>query len=168
MNRSKKMYLVLAAVLVISFAAVHFVQAVTAEPGSESDPIVSQSYVDLKVDEIKARVGQLVEEINRLDEAIMKMPSGSGKFEVIELKKGQKLIAGASAEIIVRSGTATAIEGKNGDSLADITSDQSLEYKTGDIIPNNHLILVSRDDGRGLTAVSDKVFLLFKGEYTIQ
>jgi len=154
--------------MVIGLAAVSLVQAVAAEPGSESDPIVSKSYVDAKVDELTNRIVQLVEEINRLEETIMKMPAGSGKFEVIELKKGQKLIAGASAEIIVRSGKATAIEGKNGDSLADITSDQSLEYKTGDVIPNNHLILVSRDDGRGIKAESDKVFLLFKGEYTIE
>ncbi len=139
--------------------------------------IASVDYVDEKIKQVNKKIDELkaleerIDELNAVVEVLDKKVeehSTSLLFEVIELEAGQTLIAGASSEIILRAGRATAISGKNGDGLSDITSGDGSELFTGDEIPRNHLLLVSRDDGRGLTAVSQKVYLLFKGTYEIK
>lgn len=78
----------LAGVTAIAFAA--------SSAGTESDPIVTQSYVDSKT-----------------------------SYETISLEAGQKLIGGLGTEIIVRSGEATAIDnGANG--ISDVTGGKDL------------------------------------------
>jgi len=193
--RFKKIHTVLTMIAVISLLAVPAVQAVTSEPGSDADPIVTKSYVDEQTGILAARIDSLADEVDKLTEQASTLTkqlekaavtiteltakvadlesklSGSGnggsKFEVIKLTKGQQLIAGASAEIILRSGSATAIAGEFG-GLADVSSDKSLELMTGDSVPLNHLLIVSRDDGRGIKIESNEAYLLFKGEYAIK
>lgn len=178
----RKVHIILILVIVLSFLAVPIVQAVTAEPGSDGDPLVTKSYVDEEIDTLEAKVddltntvSELTDTINELTEKIESLEnkktqdsSGGSKFEVIRLTQGQQLIAGASAEIIVRYGKAVAISGENGDGLSDVTSDKGGDLLTGDEIPINHLLIVSRDDGRGLKAVGKEVYLLFKGDYAIK
>jgi len=135
--------------------------------GASDVMIASVDYVDEKINQLNEKIDELNALIGVLDKKV-EDHSTSLQFEVIELTAGQKLIAGASSEIILRAGTATAISGENGDGLSDITSDDGKNYFTGDVIPRDHLLLVSRDDGRGLTAVSQKVYLLFKGTYEIK
>ncbi|NMA65130.1 MAG: hypothetical protein GX957_02675 [Clostridiaceae bacterium] len=140
----------------------------TGGTADTSDVILaSVDYVDEKINQLKEKV----DELNALVEVLEKKVedhSTSLLFEVIELEAGQTLIAGASSEIILRAGKATAISGEHGDGLSDITTGGGKNLFTGDDIPNDHLLLVSRDDGRGLTAVSQKVYLLFKGTYEIK
>jgi uncharacterized coiled-coil protein SlyX len=172
-----------------SFFTVHIVRAVTAvspEPGTDNDPVVSQSYVDQKVGEIAAKLetanttiselskklSEAGEKVNKLTEAndaitkqLKEIKPDSFKFQPLELKAGQKLIAGASTEIILRSGSAKAISGTYG-GLSDITAAKSADLTTGAPIALNHLLLVSRDDGRGITAVTG-CWLIVKGTYNI-
>ncbi|HOM02311.1 MAG TPA: hypothetical protein PLH43_05725 [Acetivibrio sp.] len=153
----------IALMLILSVAIIHIVQvvqaAVTAEPGSQEDPLVSQSYVDLKFQEMAKKL----EEAEKRLEEIEKY----GKFEALELTKGQVLIAGASAELILRGGKALAIGGEGG-GLSDITSGTGADVNTDDEVPLNHLLLISRDDGRGLKVTSEKAWVLVKGPYTIE
>ncbi|HHW00306.1 MAG TPA: hypothetical protein GXX36_12205 [Clostridiaceae bacterium] len=139
--------------------------------------VASVDYVDEKVNQLNKKIEKLEDLEERIDEltALVEVldqkvedHSTSLLFEVIELEAGQTLIAGASSEIILRAGKATAISGKDGDGLSDITSGDGRNLFTGDEIPRDHLLLVSRDDGRGLKAVSQKVYLLFKGTYEIK
>ena len=103
-------------------------------PGSSADPVVSKSYVDART-----------------------------TFSPMELTAGQRLIGGEGAEIILRSGEATAIDnGSNG--VSDLTSGTDL--MTGNQVATNHLLLVPRDDGRGITAITD-IWVLVRGNYTI-
>lgn len=158
----KKTSIVVILTALFSFLLIHMVQAVTtapAEPGTDGDPLVTQSYVDSKINGLKATI----DDLNKQLEAQKKYAT----FTVVNLKAGQQLIAGASSEIIVRSGKVTAISGTNGDGLADVTSDTSKTYYTGNAVPVNHLILISRDDGRGIKAANE-VYILFKGTYTIK
>jgi hypothetical protein len=84
-------------------------------------------------------------------------------FSPIEVTGGQLLIGAEGTEIILRSGEAAAIDnGENG--VADLTSGTDL--LTGSRIEPNHLLLIPRDDGRGITAISD-VWVLVRGDYTI-
>lgn len=88
-------------------------------------------------------------------------------FTVVEVVKGQKLICGASAEVILRSGSATVVAGVNGDGLADLTDGNDL--KAGDSVPAQHHLLIARDDGRGLFVTSEgTAYIMVKGAYTIQ
>ena len=131
-------------------------------PGSEQDPLVSKSYVDSKVQlYVDAKVESYVEE--RIQALLSQIPAGS-ELKVVELSPGQKLIARAGAEIIVRGGTATVIDSELG-GLCDVTAGKDL--RMGENAPANHLLLVPRNDGRGIEAVS-AVIVMVRGVYTIE
>ena len=84
-------------------------------------------------------------------------------YEVISLTKGQS-ITGA-CEIILRSGTAAALcPGANG--ISDLT--EGIDIAGNTAIITNHLLLIPRDDGRGLTITSDEAYLMVRGPYTIK
>ncbi len=86
------------------------------------------------------------------------------KFVVIKVDADQSVIGDASAEIILRSGTATAIAGASG-GVADITAGRDLS--TGTEITKNHLLLVPVDDGRGIRCTST-CYVMVKGDYKLQ
>lgn len=82
----------------------------------------------------------------------------------LKLEEGQKLIGDEGTEIILRSGEATAIDnGANG--VSDITGGKDL--MTGNKIEPNHLMLIPRNDGRGIR-VSTEAWVLIRGNYTVQ
>lgn len=84
-------------------------------------------------------------------------------YSVLRLQQGQRLVGGEGAEIIVRSGEVTAIDnGKDG--ISDITGGYDL--KTGAICKTNHLLLIPRSDGRGVTAVTE-AYIMIRGAYTL-
>ena len=112
--------------------------AATAEPGSSADPIAAKSYVD--------EVAQV------------------GTFKTITLPRGAKLVASAGVEMIIREGSAVAIDSTSG-GLSDVTS--ARDIKGGEIIPSNHLIVVPRTDGRGFRVDSIRVIVIIKGNYTV-
>jgi len=85
-------------------------------------------------------------------------------FSPIELMEGQRLIGGEGTEIILRSGEATAIDnGYNG--VSNLTT--GMDLMTGHYVSVNNLLLVPRNDGRGIVAVSE-VWVLVRGSFTIE
>ena len=85
-------------------------------------------------------------------------------FQAVELAEGQRLIGAGGTEIILRSGEATAIDnGENG--VSDLTSGADL--LTGAQVIANHLLLVPRDDGRGINALT-AAWVMVRGDYTVQ
>lgn len=149
-----KVVLICASVFIIGYTVQALVIS-ASEPGTDSDPIVSKSYVDLADNKFK-------EELNSVKSDVKKT-----KFEVVEINKGQKLIAGEGTEFILRAGKASAISSESG-GIADFTADKYKDYFNEEILPINHLMLVSRDDGRGVLAIDDKVYLMVKGQYVIK
>lgn len=153
-------------------------------PGTEADPVVTQSYVEMTSQQIKTYIDSLIaknseevtglklqleqknQEILKLQETVngLKNSGGDAGFIVEKLPKGKTLFTGAGAELIVRSGKATAIKGEGG-GLANITSGKDL--KTGDAVVNNNLLISARDDGRGVKAV-EECYLMIRGSYTIK
>ena len=69
-------------------------------------------------------------------------------------------------EFIVRSGVCTAIEGANGDGIADMTSGDGKDFYTGDQLPKNHYMLISRPT-EGVSKRSATPYLMVKGMYSI-
>ncbi|KUO72765.1 MAG: hypothetical protein APF77_02035 [Clostridia bacterium BRH_c25] len=188
-SRKTGIVILIAVILVLSVVVISAADGVT--PGSEQDPIVTQSYVEQKSEQIKYYIDSLIakangdnaiqnqeiaklkaelelknQEIAKLAEDIKNVSAGgSGRFEVVEMQNNQILIAGEGAEIIPRSGKFSAIYGANG-GLSDITSAKDL--KDAEAVINNHMLIASRGDGRGVKAQADKSFLIIKGTYTIK
>lgn len=140
--------------LVIVFSVISFsiLKADVGEPGSQSDPIVTKSYID----EVIANLKQYIDSHSNT--------KGSNNFELVYLTTGEKLIAGAGTEIILRSGQATAIVGDLG-GLSDITAGKDLAKDEN--VPLNHLLIVPRDDNRGIYSKRDNTIALVKGVYEV-
>ncbi|HQE06128.1 MAG: hypothetical protein WBJ82_03880 [Tepidanaerobacteraceae bacterium] len=150
MAKLGRLFLIIVAVAVVSFFAMS-AYANIAEPGSEADPLVSRSYVD-KV-------------FHSLREYVDSKSGGSSSFEIIYLEQGQVLIGNHSTEMILRSGIASAVDSGMG-GLADVTAGKDIRH--GENISQNHLLIVPRDDGRGVRAENNNVVLMVRGGYTIQ
>ncbi len=142
MNKRNIALIVIA--VVVLFASWVFASD-SADPGSSDDPVVTKSYVDQKIAAIKDGVG-------------------SAAFEAVFVESGKKLIGGGGTELILRSGSAAAID-NGADGLSDLTGAKDL--RQGDRIEKNHLILVPRDDGRGILAKSD-IWVMVKGSGSIK
>ncbi len=87
-------------------------------------------------------------------------------FTVIEAKQGQKLLLGRSAECVLRAGEGLVVMGEYG-GLADLTDGKDLRQDAS--VPAQHLLLSSRNDGRGIFVTSENIsYILVKGDYKLQ
>lgn len=183
MKKTKWVWIALLA-LVVLFGALSAASAATGAPGSESDPVVTKSYVDKTVKnaaeaaakaaaeeaagpaaeaavekEIDALTGKIKEELE-----IGAGTASANAFIVENVPTGMSLIGAGGTEIIVRSGQAKAIDGPDG-GLCDMT--QGADLATGSSITNNHLLLCPRDDGRGVFAATE-LWVMVRGAYDIR
>ncbi len=86
------------------------------------------------------------------------------QWEVVELERGQVLNSQAGTEIIIRRGEAVVID-PVGNGIPDLTA--GADIFAGSSVPNNHLLLVPRDDGRAVGAKS-AVVLMYRGGATVR
>ncbi len=167
--------LVLGALLGMALAA--------GQEGSQSDPLVSLSYLEKKAtpaileqvdaksaEQSKALVSQfdeLIKSYTKQMEDKLAAAGGSGvqgaAFRVVDLAAGQRLNAGVGCEIMLRVGSAVCFSSSQ-PGLIDMTDGGSLE--NGKAMAKNHLYMATID-GRGVSA-QDGVKLLVRGSYTIQ
>ena len=162
------------------------------DPGSQNDPLVSKSYVDRRINEILSIVQgkpttsnpdislnneELLEQVDLLIQFRLKESGITSNqesdtvtevqehtYEVVEAKKGQKIIGEQGTEIILRSGKAVAIASELG-GLQDITAGS--DVRQGKSIPQYHLILIPRADGRGFEMTADG-WLMIRGKYEVK
>ena len=122
--------------------------------GSQSDPLITKSYLDKVLQpKLEAELNtQLVAAENRL------RSSTPGEFTELSLSSGQTLRCNAGGELLLRSGSATALG-----SLADTTAGSSLAE--GGALTANHLYLCAEDNS-GLSATGS-VTVLVSGSYSI-
>ncbi len=86
------------------------------------------------------------------------------QWKVADLKTGQALIGSAGSEIILRRGQAVVIDTtRNG--IPDVTS--GVDIHAGSAVSMNHLLIIPRDDGRGIKAQSP-VVVMYRGEAKIR
>ena len=97
-------------------------------------------------------------------------------WQVVEVSGEESLICMSGTEVILRSGSGEAISNistiiQNGiekridNGLTDVTDGKDL--KMGASIPRDHLLIIPRDDGRGIYCISNSFFLV-KGAYEIK
>lgn len=151
----KKQGIALIAVLALCLTAtIAIAVAASAEAGSADDPLVSKSYVDGKIAEVKQ------------SNAAGTTQSGgaASTYKPISLEEGQTLLGKEGTEIILRSGEATAIDnGSNG--ISDLT--EGIDLWTGNEVKTNHQLLVPRADGRGIKAKTI-IWVMVRGGYEIK
>lgn len=145
--------------------AVAFTAVIYAAPGDSSDPIVVLSYLN---DRIKGLISEYkLDKIQDLQEKVDKLASGSigssTALEVVEIYAGEKLIAGAGTELILRGGKAYVIGSELG-GIANVTAGR--DFASGAEFVANHLMIVPRDDGRGAYTNNYAIFMV-RGKYQI-
>jgi hypothetical protein len=175
--RSSKIYLFTIVIAVVLIAA-QMVLAGSFKPGSQEDPVVTQSYVEQRNEQLKyyfeqrdqemaALINQNSDRITAIEQKVgQAVPSEgqSASLVVVNLTPGQFLEAMAGTEIILRGGQATVVQSQLG-GLCDVTAARDIGQDQ--IAPANHLLLVPRSDGRGVKAVTDCV-LMVRGQYIIR
>jgi len=150
LRKTTKIFMVILALLVFSVFSLT-VKADIYGAGSENDPLVTKSYIDKIVLNIKQYIDS-------------NSDGGAQNLEVVYLERGEIALGDQGTEIILRSGIATVIDGAQG-GLCDVTS--GIDLGKGINVPQNHLLIVPRGDGRGVRAENDYVVLLVRGSYTI-
>lgn len=135
-------------------------------PGSADDPIVSKSYVDQKIAELKGTIPAPAPTPTPTPAPVQTTPVlGIDTFKPIKLTAGQTLLGGEGTEIIVRGpGQAVALApGANG--ISDITG--GLDIPNGQALVPNHMLLIPRNDGRGIKAEGE-TYIMVRGTYTLK
>ena len=144
----KKIILTTIALLFLSVC----LPGLAADPGSNEDPLVTLSYINnVLMPQVKSYVDS-------------KATASNDGFEIVNLKGGQTVIAGASTEMILRMGNAQIVATQKG-GVADVTL--GIDLQNGAVMPSNHLLIVPLDDGRGAQMLSDGIIMI-KGSYTIK
>ena len=85
--------------------------------------------------------------------------------EVVELKYGDCLFANGACDIMLRSGSAFCIAPDATQGISDYTA--GLEILNKESLTKNHMCLIPRGDGRGIMATAQSVYVMVRGEYTI-
>ena len=154
-NKIKRTLVGLGAVVILWGSTVVF-----SEPGSDTDPLVTLSYVNKAVDQIKVYIDEKISNISGGNNGT----SVSNELVIVNVKKGEYLIGKAGTELILRGGKAKVVGGPLG-GLSDVTSGDELNHDQA--VSHNHLLIIPRDDERGIYATEDAIFMV-KGAYEVK
>ena len=85
------------------------------------------------------------------------------QWRVLELGTNQIMRCHAGTEFITRRGQAVIVD-STGNGIPDVTGGEDIF--AGNAAPLNHMLIVPRDDGRGIKALSP-VVVLYRGHVTV-
>lgn len=163
MKKNKLIIFIVALILVFAYS-------VYSEPGDFSDPLVSKSFVESKIAELKSYIDSKQWSSTQPSQPTSYIPTvqPNGNWQVVEVSAGGFLTCKEGTEVILRSGLARAVPSVTDgivNGLSDVTDGIDLGMDD-DLMPNHHLI-IPRDDGRGIHCVT-KCFFLVKGDYEVK
>jgi hypothetical protein len=165
----KTRVIAVAAALVVALAA-----AVFAAYDSSEDPFVTLSYLNKQfTQKVQTLIDEAIAPIKAKVDAYSApaqtaADADSTAYEVLELKKGARLMAHGSCEVILRQGGTAAVVSPFAEQGIGDLSDGS-ELLDGAALPINHLLLIPRGgDGRGIVITSDKAYVMVRGKYAIE
>ncbi|MGO4951206.1 hypothetical protein [Paenibacillus sp. DRB1-1] len=159
----------------------------SGQPGTADDPVVTKSYVDQKIAQaIKGEVpasntsskttSSNAPATNATSNTTASGASSAGKastpeqteaLKVVDVKPGQKLIAKAGSEFILRNGYAV-VYSMDASGAIDITSGTEIVHNQA--VEKNHLVSFPRE-GRGIQVKEGQKFglvVMVRGGYTVQ
>lgn len=114
--------------------------------GTRVDPVVTKSYVDMK---IKEQLG--------------KVEGQKSTFEIVDVPVGKAIYGKQGSEMIIRSGEGRIIASLAG-GVQDVTDGVDLAADV--LAPKNNLLIIPREDGRGIFA-NKTMTIMVRGGYTI-
>lgn len=145
-------------IVIILLLGTGAVSGVNYDPGSTSDPLVTQSYVEGRINALNASIDERLA-------ALESQPSGdSVAFKVLEVKEGQIIHLEENSLFILRAGEALAIAGQGG-GLSDLTT--GYDVSTDQPVELNHLLLTPKTDGRGVKMTYNG-WVMISGGYSIE
>ena len=136
---------------------------------SKNDPLVSLSYVnDVLGPQIMSQV------LAKIESDYVKISDltdmSAGELALVTLNNGDTLMSKGICEIVVVSGSVTALITSSsnveaGQGLIDVTD--GTVVTNGSVVSLNHKIIIPKADGRGIVVTGDGVTVLVRGAYTI-
>ena len=158
MTKKMKLGMIMLATLVVGSS----VYAAKGDAGSSNDPLVTKSYVDSKVTQLQKTVEVQASMIDLLTQEINNMgKEESSSYEVVTVPAGQSIVGKQGTEIIVRSGNGQVLA-SDGGGLQDMT--EGTDLLGGSEIPKYHLVIIPREDGRGIYATKDLIVMVRGGD----
>lgn len=167
-TRSKKLFAFLAAA-VVALGVLCPMAIYALEYLPDNDPIITLSYLkDILLpqtkEELKAELkDELLGELRT--EFSEQLPQTYVGYTVLELARDTKLTSQeGTVELIVRPGSSAVVVSdipENG--LSDIS--EMKEVLAGDEVGINHLLIIPRNDGRGIVITSETAYVLVRGNY---
>ena len=158
MNKSsiKKPFCLLGVIGVVGFTTLN---AANNNVGSNNNPLVTKNYVDAEISQQQQYITELREEIQELKQE----RGNSNTYKTVVVPQGKIIYGKDGTEMIVRAGEGTVVTtGTLG--IQDVTAGEDIT--NGKVVPRNHLIIVPREDGRGLMATR-QLTIMVRGEYII-
>lgn len=155
--------------------------AFKGDAGTSNDPLVTKSYVDEQIakvkneqtgntsieEQVKAQA-QLIDILKQqIDDLRVEVTEGSksnGTYEVVSVPKGKYLLGKQGSEFIIRSGDGRVV-GSTGGGLQNMT--EGVDISDQAMVPKYHLLIIPREDGRGVYAATDLIVMV-RGGYTIK
>ena len=167
MKKNRRLDRILALAAVVAMLCV---PALAAGPGSDTDPLVTLSYLnETFMDSIMQKVDQKITARNsqiaqQLGGQIGSTSSGTAaSFTVVTLSGGQVLTGDIGCEVMLRVGTASCVS-PSSPGLIDETTAGTLN--NGGALAQNHLYMMTIE-GRGVRATAATTKLLVRGNYTV-
>lgn len=120
--------------------------------------------VEKSVGAIETNLDSISTKMGFLDQVTMELSDGT-TWQIIEVQAGVSIYATNTSEVILRSGTATAIGNQYDEGLSDVTNGSDI--KNGQAIGKNHYLIIPRGDGRGIKAETT-CYIMYKGLWYMQ
>lgn len=173
----KKRKTIIAVLAVLLAAALFFGIASAVGEGTETDPLVTLSYINdvfekhvlgLFTDDLDSRTQALQTELDERVTALEEKYGGTAElaerstYKVVTLSDGQTMTCSRGTELMLRVGSAAVTAG-NSPGLVDTSTAGSLE--NGEALVKNHMYMVTIE-GHGIRA-QGVVKIVARGEYEI-
>ena len=156
MKKRNIAFAVIVSALIIAIGCIVVGYAADTTPGTAADPVVTKSYVDKAVADLKTELKNSASSASGT--------AAEAQWEVVFAEAEKSIIGGQGTEMILRSGNAVAVhDGENG--LSDLTG--GADIMRGTKIGLNHLLLIPRADGRGIKITAD-AYVMILGSYEIK
>lgn len=135
------------------------------QAGGSDDPLVAKSYVDDKINQVLEVINTTVgSNGNGNTQTNTNVQISGNSFRPVLVEVGQTIYGKEGTELILRSGKGNAVV-PGAEGIANITN--GLEIKNKNTVNKNQLLIIPRDDGRGIK-VTEKAWFLVKGDYEIK
>ena len=164
----EKKIVILASAVALIFLMASTTWGSNAQPGSAGDPVVTRSYVDEQINQLRELIsgtgGGLLSSQSRDDIVNEVLSQAGARYLPVQAFEGDVIIGHEGTEIILRSGRASAVvPGENG--ITNATTGQELLSNAA--IVQNNLLIIPRHDGRGVRVTAEEAWFLIRGGYEV-